>query len=84
MSSIWKESCCNHANISINCSYPFVRVRFEQFGAYDLFYSKDDAMFGADSNAGTAAFDCLDSIFDLKVAAVGGEDRIREIVTGSY
>ena len=84
MSSVWKESCCNHANISINRSYPFVRIWFEQFGAYDLFYGKDDAMFGADSDAGTAAFDCLDGVFDLKVAAVGGEDRIRQIIAGPY
>jgi hypothetical protein len=41
-------------------------------------------MFGADSNAGAAVFDCFDCVFDLKVAAVGGEDRIGEVITCPY
>ena len=70
MPSIGKKSCCDNANISIDCSYSLVRIRFEEFGGYDLFYSKDDTMFGTDSNAGAATFNCFDRVFDLEVAAV--------------
>jgi hypothetical protein len=41
-------------------------------------------MFCADSNAGTTVFDRFDSVFDLEVAAVRGEDRIREVVACPY
>jgi hypothetical protein len=78
--SIWQQSGCDDANVSIHRSYSFVRIRFKEFGGYDLFYSEDDAMLGADANTGPAVFDCFNGVFDLEVAAVGRKDRIGEIV----
>jgi 3'-phosphoadenosine 5'-phosphosulfate sulfotransferase len=41
-------------------------------------------MFCADSNACTAILDRFDGVFDLEVAAVGGEDRIGEVIACPY
>lgn len=41
-------------------------------------------MLGADSNAGTAVFDCFNCVLDLKVAAVRRENGIGEVITCPY
>lgn len=41
-------------------------------------------MFGADPNAGAAVFDGFDCVFDLKVAAIRGENRIGEVIARPY
>jgi hypothetical protein len=41
-------------------------------------------MFGANPNAGTAVFDCFDSVFDLEIAAIRRKDRIGQVITRSY
>lgn len=56
----------------------------EQLGCDHLLYSQHDAIFAADADRGAAILDRLDGVFDLEVAAVGGEDGVCEIVARSY
>jgi len=70
--------------MSINRRDALVGAMLEQLGCDHLLYSQDDAIFAADADRGAAVLDRLDGVFDLEVAAVGGEDGVCEIVARSY
>jgi len=68
----------------IHGSNALVGSRLEQLRCDDLLYGEHDAILAPDADRGAAVLDRLDGIFDLEVAAVGGEDGVCEIVTCSY
>lgn len=70
--------------MSIDRGDAFVGFWLQQLGCDELLDGEDDAVLAADSDGGAAILDSLDGIFDLKVAAVGGEDGVLEIVSRPY
>lgn len=64
--------------------YPLVRVLFQQFARDKFFQREHDAIFAPDPNCCATVLDRFHSVFDLEVAAIGGEDGVGEIVAGSY
>lgn len=70
--------------MSIDRGDALVGFWLQQLGCDELLDGEDDAILAADADGGAAILDSLDSIFDLEVAAVGGEDGVLEIVTRPY
>lgn len=70
--------------MSIDGGDAFVGFWLQQLGCDELLDGEDDAVLAADADGGAAILDSLDGIFDLEVAAVGGEDGVLEIVTRPY
>lgn len=68
----------------INSGDPLVCAGLEKLGCDDFLDSEDDTVFATDADGGAAVLDCFDSILDLKVSAIGGEDGVGEIVACSY
>jgi hypothetical protein len=69
------------ADVRINGCDALVGTGFQQLRGDDLFNGKDDTILTPDANGGTAILDSLDSVLDLKVATVGGEDGVEQVVT---
>lgn len=72
------------AHMPINGCNAFVRSGLQQFATDDLLDCQDDTIFTSDPNRGSAILYCLDCIFDLEVSAIGGEDRVRQVVARTY
>lgn len=72
------------ADVAVDGGDALVGVLFEQFGGDEFFQRQDYAIAAADSDGGAAVLDRFDGVFDLEVAAVGGEDAVREVVSGAY
>lgn len=73
-----------HTDIPIHRRYPLIRILLEQFTGDEFLQRKHDAIFAADADGGAAVFHGFDSVFDLEIAAVGGEDGVGEIVACAY
>jgi hypothetical protein len=72
------------SHVSIDGGDTFVGFWLQQLGCDELLDGENDAVLAADADGGTAILDSLHGIFDLEVAAVGGEDGVLEIVTRPY
>jgi hypothetical protein len=70
--------------MSIDCCDTFICSRLEQFTGDDLLNCQHNTIFAPNSNGSSAVFYCFDSILDLEIPSIGGEDGIRKIVTRSY
>lgn len=64
------------ADIAIYRRYPLVCIFLQQFARHQLLQCENDTVFAPDADGGAAVFHRLYGIFDLEVAAVGGEDGI--------
>jgi hypothetical protein len=76
------DSYCSH--MSVDCGNAFVGSWLEELAGYELLDCEDDTIFTSDANGCAAVLNCFDCILDLKIAAVGREDGVLEIVTRSY
>ena len=70
--------------MSVNGRNAFVGSWLEQLAGDDLLDCQHNAIFTPDANRGSAILHCLYRIFDLEVPAIGGEDRVRQIVARTY
>lgn len=68
----------------VDCRNALVGALLEQLGCDNLLRRQHDAVLAADADRGAAVFNCLDGIFDLEVAAIGGENGVGKIVACSY
>lgn len=73
-----------NAHMSIHSRNPLVCSRLQQLARNQLLDRKHHTVFAADSDRRVAVLNSLHGIFDLEVAAVGGEDRVLEIVACAY
>lgn len=70
--------------MSVDSGDALVGTGLRELGGHDLLDGQDDTILASDTDRGAAVLYSLDGIFDLEVAAVGGEDGVGEIVTRSY
>lgn len=70
--------------MAIYGSNSLVGAGLQELGRDHLFDGEDDAVLAADADGGATILNSLDSVLDLEVAAVGGEDGVEEIVAGAY
>ena len=70
--------------MSVNGRDALVRSGLKQFAGDDLLDCQHDAIFTPDPNRRTAILYGLNSIFDLEVSAIGGEDRVGQVVACTY
>ena len=73
-----------NAQMSIHSRNPLVCSRLQQLARNQLLDGEHHTIFAADSDGRVAILDGLHGIFDLEVAAVGGEDGVLEIVACAY
>lgn len=62
--------------MSVYCCDALVRVRLEELRTDDLLDGEDDAVLTPNAERRAAILDGLDSVFDLEVAAIRGEDGV--------
>lgn len=72
------------SQVLVNRRDPLVGAGLQQLRGDDLLDGQHDAVLAADADRRAAALYRLDCVFDLEVAAVGGEDGVGEIVACSY
>lgn len=84
MATVGEETRRDYAHVPVYSCYPLVRTRLEELAADELFEGEHDAIFALDTNRRAAVFYCLDRVFDLKVATVGREDRVGQVVACAY
>lgn len=73
-----------NTNVSVDSRYSLVGVLFEEFAGDELFEGEDDPILAADADGGAAVLDGLHGVFDLEVAAIGGEDGVGKVVACTY
>lgn len=73
-----------HTNIPVNSGYPLVGILLQQLARYQLLQGQNDAVLAPYTNRRASVLDGFDCVFDLEVAAIGGEDRVGQIVTRTY
>lgn len=73
-----------NAQMPVDCRNALVGALLEQLGCDNLLRRQHDAVLAADADRGAAVLNCLYGIFDLEVAAIGGENGVGKIVACSY
>ncbi len=72
------------SDVPVYRRYPLVRILLEQLACDELLQRKDHAIFASDTDCRPAIFHSLYRVFDLEIAAIGGEDGVGEIVASAY
>ena len=83
MPSIWLQSRAYDPYIAIDRCYPLVCAGLQELGGDDLFAGENDAVSRSDTDAGAAVLHRFNGVFDLKVASIGGEDGVGEVIAGA-
>lgn len=68
----------------VDCRDALVGALLKQLGCDNLLRRQHDAVLAADADRGAAILNRLYGIFDLEVAAIGGENGVGKIVACSY
>jgi len=79
----WAEG-AYHADIPIHRRYPLVGVFLEQFARDELLQRQHHAVLASNPDRRAAVLDRFHGVLDLEVAAIGGEDGVREVVACAY
>ena len=74
----------DRSHVRVHGSNALVGTGLGQLGRHSLLDSQHDTILAPDPNGRPAVLDRLESIVDLEVLAVGGEDGVVEIVAGAY
>ena len=74
----------HNTQVSVHGCNSLVGAGLQQLGGDDLFDRQHDTILTPDADGGAAVLDCLYGIFDLEIAAVGGEDGVGEVVARAY
>jgi hypothetical protein len=73
-----------NTNVPVHGGYPVVGILLHQFASHELLEREHHAILAADADCGPSILDRLHCVFDLEVAAIGGEDGIGQIVACTY
>jgi hypothetical protein len=73
-----------NTNVSIHGRDALVCVLLHELAWDQLLHRQHHAILASNTNCGAAVLDSFCGIFNLEVAAIGGEDGVGEIVSGTY
>jgi hypothetical protein len=73
-----------NTNVSVDGCDALVCVLLHELARDQLLHRQHYAILASDTNCGAAVLDSFCGVLDLKVAAIGGEDGVGEIVSGTY
>lgn len=74
----------HNTDISVNRGDALVGVLLHEFAGDELLHCQNNAILASNADRCAAVLDGFGGVFDLEVAAVGGEDGVGEIVAGAY
>lgn len=73
-----------HAQVPVYGGDALVGARLQELGCDHLLDCQHNALLAPDADRGAAILDRFDGVLNLKVAAIGGEDGVGEIVARAY
>ena len=73
-----------HPEIPVHSSYPLIRILLQQLARDELLQRQHHAILTPYADCCTPILDSLHCVFDLEVAAIGGEDGVGEVVASAY
>jgi len=73
-----------NTNVPVHGRDALVCVLLHELAGDQLLHRQYYAILASDTDCSAAVLDSFCGVFDLEVAAIGGEDGVGEIVSGTY